>query len=1281
MAKKPKSNARSVKPAKKSSEQQVRLKEQPASSIDSKQMENVLKNGNRYRNTLNNMLEGCQIISFDWRYLYINEAATRHGQRPPAQLLNRTMMECYPEIEKTEMFAALKRCMDQRIPQQLENEFSFPDGSKSWFELSIHPAPEGIFILSLDITERKHNQEKIKYLNNILRAIRNVNQLITRERDRDKLIREACGKLTETRGYLCAWIILFDKSGKFTAAAESGLGKDFDLLAESVKSGRVPRCLRETMKLKGVRVIADTSDFCRGCFHHAVYPSKKTMLIRLEYNDVIYGILAIAAPVEASLDQEEQELFGEVSGDIAFALYNMDVEEKQKQSEKSLKESEEKFRIVFDNANDGILLADAETRKFHTGNKAICRMLGYTLEEIKGLDVTHIHPEKDVPYVMAQFEKQLRGEIEIVENIPVKRKNSSVFYADINSTPLKLLGKTYLMGIFRDITERKRAEETLAIHSLLLDNSMDSIFLHDDQGRFIYANKATYETRGYTREEFMKLNLRDLDTPEYARLIGQRMNQITEKGSAVFEAAHRCKDGSIMPIETHVSIIELSGKKCFLAVLRDITERKKTEEILRNSEKALSEAQKIVRMGNWEYDTITQKRRWSDEMFSVFSRDQRLGAPSWPEFERMVHPDDWPSLYNAMQSSINDGTPYNLEFRVIHPGGKINNVLTIGKAGRDTSGKIVKLYGTVQDITEQKQAQKELERSNDTQETINNLLEMSLKDIALDELLKNTLNMILAIPWLSLKSRGCIFLVESEPDVLVMKAQQSISDALLKTCVRVPFGKCICGKAALTREVKFTDRVDQLHEIRYNDIIPHGHYCVPIIFDDQILGLINIYVKEGHRRDQSEETFLKTIANTLAGIIDRRKMGSEKATLQNQLFQAQKMDAFGRLAGGVAHDFNNILTVIDGYCALMKDEFKDNQPLVSNIQPIRKAVERAANLTGQLLAFSRKQPMSVKITNLNNLITEMVKMLQRVIGEDIKLIVDLFPELKEVRIDQGQIGQVIMNLVINARDAMPSGGQITIKTGNTDITTEQTQRMPESRTGFFVRISVQDAGVGMNREIMGHLFEPFFTTKERGKGTGLGLSVVYGIVKQHNGWIDVRSEMVQPTRPNTRLNDSSGQDSGRPGGGTVFDVYLPVMTVQKADKLEDKPKKPALKLKTANLRILLIEDEEDIKDVVAFGLRKSGYHVFEAASVAETLRIFEQEKGKFDVVFSDIILPDGNGVSLVKNLLEINPQLKVILSSGYIDDRLQLKTIEDKGYKFISKPYNVTRLVNAILKS
>ncbi len=309
---------------------------------------------------------------------------------------------------------------------------------------------------------------------------------------------------------------------------------------------------------------------------------------------------------------------------------------------------------------------------------------------------------------------------------------------------------------------------------------------------------------------------------------------------------------------------------------------------------------------------------------------------------------------------------------------------------------------------------------------------------------------------------------------------------------------------------------------------PHGHYAVPILFGGRTLGVINIYLKEGVSRNQKEEDFLHSIANTLAGIIVRRHVEDERERLLTQLLQAQKMEAVGQLAGGISHDFNNILTAMIGYGHLLKMKMKEDDPLRTYADNILSLSDKAANLTQSLLAFSRKRIMNPCPANLNEIIKRIDYLLSRIIGEDIKLQTVLSEKDLIVMADSGQIEQVLMNLATNARDAMPKGGLLTIGTETLDIDEEFIKEHGFGNEGEYALISLTDTGAGMDRETREKIFEPFFTTKEVGKGTGLGLSMVYGIIKQHEGYINVYSE---------------------PGRGTTFRIYLPLIEA-KVDEIK-----------------------------------------------------------------------------------------------------------------------------------
>ncbi len=370
---------------------------------------------------------------------------------------------------------------------------------------------------------------------------------------------------------------------------------------------------------------------------------------------------------------------------------------------------------------------------------------------------------------------------------------------------------------------------------------------------------------------------------------------------------------------------------------------------------------------------------------------------------------------------------------------------------------------------------------------------------------------------------------------------------------------------------------------------------------------------------------------------------TERRLLEDQLRQSQKMEAIGRLAGGVAHDFNNLLTIISGYGRMVLDELTPRHKLRGRVEEVLNAADRAAILTSQLLAFSRRQVVQPKPIELNHLISNLEKMLRRVIGEYIELRTVLSPDLGQVKADGGQLEQVIMNLAVNSRDAMPEGGILVIETDN--VLWRKEVDVPDAPPRMYVRLSVRDTGIGMDAHTRNHLFEPFFTTKERGKGTGLGLSTVYGIVKQHGGEIRVES---------------------LPGAGATFDIYLPM--TEGAGSIESLTPLPVAPSKGTET-VLLVEDEAGVRQLARQILKQHGYRVLEAADAKEALRLASQERGPIHLLLTDVIMPLMSGRELVEQIRPLRKEMRVIYMSGYTDDVLAYRGDLGPDINFLQKPF------------
>ena len=382
---------------------------------------------------------------------------------------------------------------------------------------------------------------------------------------------------------------------------------------------------------------------------------------------------------------------------------------------------------------------------------------------------------------------------------------------------------------------------------------------------------------------------------------------------------------------------------------------------------------------------------------------------------------------------------------------------------------------------------------------------------------------------------------------------------------------------------------------------------------------------------------------------------TERRALEQQLRQSQKMEAVGRLAGGIAHDFNNLLMVISGYSEFLLERLGTEPHLRGPAQEIASAAERASSLTRQLLAFSRKQMLAPRIVNLNDIATENLKMLTRMIGEDIDLVMSPARNLWAVRADAGQIEQVIMNLAVNARDAMPSGGKLTIETANVTLSEEDARHHAPLRPGDYVMFAISDTGAGMDPETQSHIFEPFFTTKGL-KGTGLGLSTVYGIIKQSGGYIWVSSEV---------------------GRGTTFKIYLPrVPSAETAAHVA--PSAPLQRVEPGTETILLVEDEANLRYLARQYLEKQGYKVIEAADGAVAMQIAVAHEGVIHLLLTDVIMPGMNGRELAQRISEIRPNVKVLYMSGYTENVIGHNGTLDAGIRLLQKPFNLRDLKNKV---
>jgi signal transduction histidine kinase/CheY-like chemotaxis protein len=495
-----------------------------------------------------------------------------------------------------------------------------------------------------------------------------------------------------------------------------------------------------------------------------------------------------------------------------------------------------------------------------------------------------------------------------------------------------------------------------------------------------------------------------------------------------------------------------------------------------------------------------------------------------------------------------------------------------------------------------------------------------------------------------------------EGDELVVAGMSGDASEIVSTR-RLRIGESLSGRVAKTGEplvvpdLATDPRVIEADRALLMRSGYRGWLGVPVKVGDRTAGVLSIRARRERGFSAEDVSIALAFASQAATSLENtrlyeqvRQAYDQLSRTQEQLTQAQKMEAVGRLAGGVAHDFNNLLSIITGRSSLLLNRLDGDSGLQRHVELIQKTAGRAADLTRQLLAFSRKQMLQPKVFDLNGLVGSFGTMLRRLIGEDIDLMTVLGPALTPVKADPGQVEQVLMNLVVNARDAMPRGGRVTIETANVVLDASDAARHPDVQAGPYVLLAVSDTGTGMDTATLGHMFEPFFTTKGPGKGTGLGLATVYGIVKQSGGHVAVYSEV---------------------GHGTTFKIYLPAIAQALTTSEEPAPSSPPRGSET----ILLVEDEAELRELLAEVLEDHGYAVLRAGDGGEAVTLCAERERPIDLLLTDVIMPGMSGRELVDRVQPLRPAMKVLYMSGYTDGAIVHHGVLERGIAFIQKPF------------
>ncbi|MFW6284586.1 MAG: PAS domain S-box protein, partial [Desulfosalsimonas sp.] len=660
--------------------------------------------------------------------------------------------------------------------------------------------------------------------------------------------------------------------------------------------------------------------------------------------------------------------------------------------------------------------------------------------------------------------------------------------------------------------------------------------------------------------------------------------------------------------------VSLGDRPVMLSMLYDRTAQKQMEDALRQSEQRLSLALDAVSDGVWDWQTDINQVYYSPRWYTMLGYEPYELPETYATFRRLLHPDDREKAESIFFRHLSSGAPFELEVRMKTKQGDFKWILDRGKTvEKDEKGNARRMLGTHSDISRRKQAEQQLRESEEKYRRI----------------------------------------AENTTDV-VWTADMDFTPTFVSSSVYKLLGESPEQHMCRTMEEKHPpDHLDKIYRILAEELekekdpasdknrsrlIEVQHYRA----DGSLVWVsINISGIRDHNGN------LVGLQGVTRDITEQKKTEQQQEKLRAQLNQAQKMESVGRLAGGVAHDFNNMLSIINGYAELSIDMLEPGSPLYDNIREIYNAGRRSADIVRQLLAFARKQTVSPVQMDLNDTVAGLLKMLQRLIGENIDLSWHPGSNLWPVKIDPAQVDQIMANLAVNARDAISDVGKMTIETKNVVIDSDYCRVSPYFVPGRYVMLAVSDNGCGMEKQVQDNLFEPFFTTKETGRGTGLGLSTIYGIVKQNNGFINVYSE---------------------PGEGSAFKIYLPCHASEQGHP--EPPKQSADPIRGGSETILIVEDEAAILHLARGMLEKLGYSVLTAQNPGDALQAAESHDNSIDLLITDVIMPEMNGRDLAEKLTTVNSGLRVLFMSGYTADLIARHGVLDKGVQFIEKPFS-----------
>jgi PAS domain S-box-containing protein len=754
----------------------------------------------------------------------------------------------------------------------------------------------------------------------------------------------------------------------------------------------------------------------------------------------------------------------------------------------------------------------------------------------------------------------------------------------------------------------------------VLNRMQESYFEVDLKGNIHFFNDRVTAKLGYETTEIRGMNFRDLVDERNRKIVYDTFHALFLTGAPIrnFEWQLIKKDGRKMDVESSADLLrDANGRPVgFCGVARDITSRKTAEKQLGASEERYRHIIDSIEESYFEVDLQGNLLFFNDTVLRDlnYAPDEIRNV----NFRRLVDDANAEKVFAAFHQVYATGKPVKgFDWVIQRKDGSGIEVESSAALIRDERGKPRGFRGIVRDVSQRKKIEEALRQSEERYRMI----------------VENMQDTIMVFDISTLQ-----YLYQSPSEIRV-------TGYTPEEIMQIPTERQVTPESYARAVAILAEELQR--ESDGNPVDPHRSRVFEMEVYHKNGSTVWLEITASFQRDKTG----KPVGILMAGknITERKKAEAEREKLEHQLLQSQKLETIGRLAGGVAHDFNNMLNVILGYVDLIKLKLKTRRPVLHDIQEIEKAACRSRDLTAQLLAFSRKQMIQPQIVNLNNLIGNMETTLRRLIGEDIAL--HVFPEagLWPVKVDPTQVEQILINLAVNARDAMAPGGKLSLETSNIVIDRTYSLPHPDASPGPYVRLMMSDTGAGIAPGDLPHIFEPFFTTKEIGKGTGLGLATVYGIVKQNNGFINVYSE---------------------PARGSVFKIYLPRCLDEPHCTDGDTP----AAVPTGSGTIVLVEDDAMLLKMISEMLETMGYDIIRSQNPEDVLSLDEKTTAAIDLVITDVVMPELSGRELRDRLLAANPDLKVLFMSGYTSNIIALHGILEDGVHFIQKPFTMKDL-------